>query len=441
MLTCGDGVCDPACENCLNCQADCGCAPCTQTCNMGVCVSSCGDGACDPNCETCSNCAQDCGCPACTSCSNGACVSDCGDGICDANCENCGTCPTDCVCNDGVACTNDSCQSGTCVYTPNDAKCSDQNICNGIETCDPILGCIPGQPNACAPPIITCPADKTCECDAACVYGDPVVQDDCSIHPTFQCTEEVIPGKFPQERTILRTCTTTNDCGQSDSCTQRIEIVDTTPPTITCPPDVSCECGQPCNTGEPIVSDNCDPDPLVTVEITTITNDCRQPQQTAGIAPPPKLIQTFKYTATDGVSTVVASGGPANTATCTQTVNIVDTIPPVLSGCVNEMTACGDQQLEFTPPTCFDSCGNCSPVICERSDGLGLNDPVITAITITCSARDECDNPTSCTTTVNVLGCSTGIPTVSQWGLIVMALFLLIGAKVYFARRSEGEAA
>jgi hypothetical protein len=438
MNTCGDGICDPNCENCINCEADCGCTPCTQSCNMGICEPTCGDGACDPNCEDCGNCAADCGCSMCYTCLGAACMSDCGDGVCDANCENCGTCPSDCACNDGVACTNDLCKSGVCVYGPNNAKCDDGDFCNGAETCDPVLGCLPGDSKECAPPTLTCPPDVVCECDAAqCPYGDPVLVDDCSVSPTYDCTEEVIPGKFPQTRTIVRTCMTTNDCGASDSCVQEIEIVDTTPPEITCPSDATCECGQPCNSGEPVVTDNCDPDPDVTVTIETVENNC-QPLQTAGIAPPPKLINTITYTASDGVNTVVATGGGGNTASCTQTVFIEDTVPPILTGCSQDYDVCPGALLDFTVPGCDDLCGSCS-VQCVRSDGQAMDAPMPAgSISVTCTATDECQNDSACTVNIeNETNCDPEIPTVSEWGLVVLTLLLLIGAKLYFGRRDS----
>jgi len=52
----------------------------------------------------------------------------------------------DIICDDGVACTVDSCNETTdsCGYLPNNALCTDGLFCNGIEICDENLGCQAG---------------------------------------------------------------------------------------------------------------------------------------------------------------------------------------------------------------------------------------------------------------------------------------------------------
>ncbi|WP_321288844.1 hypothetical protein [uncultured Sunxiuqinia sp.] len=46
-------------------------------------------------------------------------------------------------------------------------------------------------------------------------------------------------GNCPE--TITRTYTVSDNCGNVTTCTQTINLIDTTPPTITCPPDDSME--------------------------------------------------------------------------------------------------------------------------------------------------------------------------------------------------------
>jgi hypothetical protein len=94
---------------------------------------------------------------ACTddACVGGNCVNAPNDANCDDGlfCNGVETCDLvlDCQsgsdpCDDGVACTDDACDEpgGSCINTPNDANCPDDGLfCNGMEACDPLLGCGP----------------------------------------------------------------------------------------------------------------------------------------------------------------------------------------------------------------------------------------------------------------------------------------------------------
>jgi outer membrane protein assembly factor BamB len=50
-----------------------------------------------------------------------------------------GDCPGGC--DDGLPCTIDICVDGVCMHIPDDALCDDGFFCNGLEYCDPELGC------------------------------------------------------------------------------------------------------------------------------------------------------------------------------------------------------------------------------------------------------------------------------------------------------------
>jgi len=303
--------------------------------------------------------------------------------------------------------------------------------------------------HSCATPDITCPPDKVFECDAVGDFGDPTVEDNCSVVPMVVCTEESTPGKLPQERTIIRTCTVTNDCGNTDQCEQRIDIVDTTPPTVTCPPDCTLECGDvqcvPPECDDPTCEcggvatceDNCSTC-TVTVSCEVIPKDCTV-GQTAGLTPPPKLTVVRTFNGTDAAANATATGD-GNNGTCVQRIEIVDSIPPVLDPgvCSRTISICAGAELDFDPPTCTDTCGTCD-VICVRSDGLPFPGPGPSGpITVTCVASDECVNESSCTINVEISDgeeCTKIIPTVSEWGLVILTLMLLTGAKVFFGHR------
>jgi hypothetical protein len=87
------------------------------------------------------------------------------------------------------------------------------------------------------PPTITCPQDIAIECDESTLPGNTgslSAADNCDDTPVIDYTDQVTPGSCPHEYTIIRTWTATDECGNSSSCTQTIEVVDTTPPTIVC---------------------------------------------------------------------------------------------------------------------------------------------------------------------------------------------------------------
>ena len=111
-------------------------------------------------------------------------------------------------------------------------------------------------------------------------------------------------------RVKRRSSTATDDSGNSDSDTQTVTIVDTTPPDLTAPPDIVAECtspdGTPVDLGDPIVSDICD----ATVDV---WND----------APPlfPVGTTPVEWTA------MYDSGNQSNDG---QDVTVQDTIPPTI---------------------------------------------------------------------------------------------------------------
>ncbi|MDC0743779.1 hypothetical protein [Polyangium mundeleinium] len=121
-------------------------------------------------------------------------------------------CSADLDCNDFIDCTHDKCVAGECNHGPDSAKCADEKICNGVETCDPQLGCTSGAPvncddgipctyDLCHDPTGTCvhyPQDNLCDdgtfCDGVevcdplqgCIEGTPVTCND-----GIPCTNDV----------------------------------------------------------------------------------------------------------------------------------------------------------------------------------------------------------------------------------------------------------
>jgi hypothetical protein len=176
-------------------------------------------------------------------------------------------------------------------------------------------------------PDLSCPGDQVVECDQPtdpAATGTASATDDCDSDPSVGFSDQTVPGSSPQEMTINRTWTATDASGNTSSCVQTIEVVDTTPPSLSMPADLVVECDQPTDpaaTGTATATDACDPAPSVNFSDETVTGSCPQEKT---------IYRT--WTATD------ASG---NTSSHVQTIEVVDTTQPVISV---------DFQPTITPP-------------------------------------------------------------------------------------------
>ena len=135
-------------------------------------------------------------------------------------------------------------------------------------------------------PIITCPSGITIECTDPTdpsFTGHATATDNCAVD-NISSQDNIIPGSCEGEYTIERTWTATDPSGNSSSCLQIINVIDTQAPTLVCPADIittPIQCGEsldPVFTGIATATDACDsdvsynPDPLVDGDITYTDN-------------------------------------------------------------------------------------------------------------------------------------------------------------------------
>src|SRR5690606_18386930 len=52
-------------------------------------------------------------------------------------------------------------------------------------------------------------------------------------------SDNVVPGSCPDEKTIIRTWTAKDICGNTVSKDQTIKVTDNTPPSVSCPADIT----------------------------------------------------------------------------------------------------------------------------------------------------------------------------------------------------------
>lgn len=306
-------------------------------------------------------------------------------------------------------------------------------------------------------PVITCPANRTISCDEStdpANTGSATATDNCTASPAITYSDVETGGACPQEKTIARTWTATDDCGNIDQCVQTITVEDNVDPVITCPANLTIDCNDPTDpgtTGAATATDNCD----ASVDITyadsqvgnvvtrtwTATDDCGntdQCQQTITIedTTPPSLtcpsavavqcvgdvpapnvslvttsddcdpapVVTFISDVSDGNScpeiitrTYRSTDASGNYVECTQTITIDDTIDPVITCPADAAVECGGS---INPAatgwaTATDNCDpNVTVTYVDSKDG--------NITTRTWTATDDCGNTDQCVQTITV---------------------------------------
>jgi uncharacterized repeat protein (TIGR01451 family) len=239
-------------------------------------------------------------------------------------------------------------------------------------------------------PIITCPPNVTVQCNTSttpATTGIATATDNCdiSVIPTF--TDVTVGGACPQELTINRTWTATDDCGNSSSCTQTIFVDDSTPPVITCPANVTVQCNTstaPAVTGSATATDNCDISVIPTFTDVTVGGAC-----------PQKLTITRTWKATDDCG---------NSSTCAQIIFVDDSTPPTITFCPPNVTV---QCSSLTAPALTGSAT--ATDICDASVIPTFSDVTVAGscpqkftITRTWRATDDCGNSSTCLQTITV---------------------------------------
>jgi uncharacterized repeat protein (TIGR03803 family) len=164
---------------------------------------------------------------------------------------------------------------------------------------------------------VTCATNLVVECGSPWNFTAPTASSCCDTSVNITVLRTVTNGICPQF--AIRTWLATDSCGNSNICSQTVAIVDTTPPTITCSSNKTVECGSAWTFDLPTVFDTCSGTNIPIGVLSTVTN---------GICP---LFITRTWLAMN----LCGSG-----STCTQTVTVVDTTPPIITCSSNKTAAC-----------------------------------------------------------------------------------------------------
>ena len=227
-----------------------------------------------------------------------------------------------------------------------------------------------------APVFDPLPAPSTIQCGNAPVFAQAFATDACDASVTLTSSDSSVPSGIC---TVVwtRTWTATDDCGNSQTATQTISVTDSTPPTLVCAGPGIVECPAPPVFTEPEVTDACDANPSVTF--------------TTGEPVPGTCPQSYSVTRTWTATDVCGNG-----ASCSQTITIVDTTPPVITCPAPFTVPCGtstDPAITGTA-TSVDACDPMPSL--THSDAQVGSCPQGGQILRTWTSTDHCNNSSSC---------------------------------------------
>ncbi len=238
------------------------------------------------------------------------------------------------------------------------------------------------------PPVLNLPADVTLECGSdtsPASIGFASANDNCGT-VTITFSDFISTGACAGEQIINRTWTATDDCGNTNSATQIIQIQDTTAPVIVTQ-DLTVTGDENCNVLIPDLS-------------FTVSDNCGQPVTVFQNPPAGTLLSG----STSYNVTMTAVDGCGNSTTEIALVRVIDNILPVIN-CPADITVNSD------PGNCgavvnysVAATDNCSSPIITVTSGLasGSSFPV-GSTTVNLVATDDAGNTAVCSFIVTVI--------------------------------------
>lgn len=250
----------------------------------------------------------------------------------------------------------------------------------------PLLGC-----SNYAPPVVTCPSNKTLACNQSTLPASTGTAtaancDGTALPVTY--TDVTILGSCPQNYTIQRTWSATDQLSNVGTCVQLIVVQDLIAPIITCPTAVSVSCASSVpapNIALVSASDACGG----TVNISFVSDAISA--QTC----------TNKYTIT---RTYRATDLCGNSATCAQIITVNDIIAPTISCPANLNFTCASA-VPAPNVNQFTASDNCTGAVTKSFVSDIISNQICAnkyTITRTYRATDICGNSATCAQTITI---------------------------------------
>ncbi|OIQ28594.1 MAG: hypothetical protein BM564_09385, partial [Bacteroidetes bacterium MedPE-SWsnd-G2] len=236
--------------------------------------------------------------------------------------------------------------------------------------------------DATTPEIAPLPEDRTIECNETVEFTQATASDNCTADVTLTFEDVTTDSSCEGAYSITRTWTATDACGNSSTATQTINLEDTTAPVIAVLPEASTiECNETVEFTQATATDNCTADVTLTFEDVTTDGNCEGAYSI-----------TRAWTATDACG---------NSSTATQTINVEDTIAPVIDTLPEASTIECNETVEFAQATAIDNCATDVTLTFEDVTTDGSCEGSY-SITRTWTATDACGNSSIATQTINL---------------------------------------
>ncbi|MCC6462357.1 MAG: SprB repeat-containing protein, partial [Saprospiraceae bacterium] len=250
-----------------------------------------------------------------------------------------------------------------------------------------------------APVFSNVPGNLSFECDAVNIPAatTPTVADNCDNTPTLTFSEVSSQGLTDicssQQYSITRTWTASDDCGNTATAVQVISVLDTQKPVFEVAPaniTIACDQALPPTTGQVVATDNCDPEPSISVaELSTQTSN--------GNCTDFSYVITRIWTATDNCG---------NSNSVSQTIAVSDTQPPVFSSIPANLTLECSEPLPLSGSvTATDNC-DAATVVSFSETSTQTNNGTCTdanyVLTRSWLASDACGNTAVVSQTITV---------------------------------------
>jgi len=178
-----------------------------------------------------------------------------------------------------------------------------------------------------APVLTYIPVGYIKNCEETPEFELPTAEDNCSGEVTIEVETEFIYGECPQNYIIHRTFIATDNCGNETTADQEIIVEDVESPQLSIPDDYTIECSAEIVYENAVVSDNCDDDPDLFVEIDVVD-----------------VASSGTYTIE---RTFIVTDACGNSSTGMQTIDVEDTNPPYFTSFPDDIVIpCGEDYPE-----------------------------------------------------------------------------------------------